>query len=337
MRLVIDPPADVPASPRIDPGERAPDPGAGEVVVGIEWGSLNRIDRLLMEGRVPVPGPGHVLGGQGAGRVVAVGAGVEEISIGDLVSVYPYGGCGSCERCKEGNETLCREARLDGVNAPGMLQSHYRALDCDAFVVADGIDARIAALAPTLAVAWHVLVCRGGLQSGETVAICSISSGLGACAGALASMLGGEVVGVARRATLEQLTVSPSWLSRTWASDVAGRESEAPRVDLAVDAVGAPTLGTMQRLVRTGGRTVSVGAHAGAEPTLDLWRLFTREQDLRGSHGCHRADMQRAVDALPRLEDADMVDSSFPLAEHTAAYERLETPGRFGNVMVALG
>lgn len=334
MRLVLDAPAAAAAEPALVADGGAPAPEPGRALVRMEYGGLNRIDRLLCEGRIPRPEGAHVLGAQGAGRVVsAEAAGLEP---GRLVAVYPYGGCGACERCATGNETLCREARLDGVNAPGMFQTHYAPLVRDAYPVPPSVSAPMACTASVVVVAWHVLVCRGGLREGETVAISSITSGLGACCGALAALLGARVVGIARRASLDRLRVRPAWLEELWASDGGSRGARPPRVDLGVDMVGTPTLAVTHRLIRTGGRLVTVGAHAGAEPALDLWRLFTREQDLRGSHGCHRADMAHAIGALERLDENDLVDSVFDLADHRAAYERLETPGRFGNVLLKL-
>jgi D-arabinose 1-dehydrogenase-like Zn-dependent alcohol dehydrogenase len=337
MRLVLNVPPGEPAAPTLLYDDAAPKPEPGRVVVRIEWAGLNRIDQLLADGQVPRPAGEHILGGQGSGRVWATGSGADNLERGQLVTLYPYGGCGACERCATGNETPCREARLDGVNAPGMLQSYFLARARDAVPVPARIGARMAALAPTVAVAWHVLVCRGGLRPGDTVAVASISSGLGACCGAVADLLGADVVGVARRATLERLRVVPAWLTETWDSDESGSGGSMPRVDLAVDAVGAPTLPIVHRMVRTGGRMVTVGAHAGRQCSLDLWRLFTREQDLRGSHGCHRADMDHAVEALSRLDEGDLVDSVFDVADYRAAYERLDTPGRLGNVLIAMG
>lgn len=335
MRLVLDAPAESVARPELVAHDDEPDAAPGRVVVRMAYGGLNRIDRLLCDGTIPRPQGAHVLGAQGSGHVVATGTGVDAPRIGELVGLYPYGGCGACERCATGNETLCRHARLDGVNAPGMYRSHYAALARDAFAAGDTLSPRMAALASVVAVAWHVLVCRGGLEQGETVAICSITSGLGACCGALADLLGARVVGIARSASLARLRVNPPWLAETHPSDAAAG-SAAPRVDLAVDMVGAPTLPFVHTMVRTGGRMVTVGAHAGGRFPVDVWRLFTREQDLRGSHGCHRVDMDRAIDALHRLEESPLVDSVFDISDHAAAYERLDTPGRFGNVLLAL-
>jgi D-arabinose 1-dehydrogenase-like Zn-dependent alcohol dehydrogenase len=321
--------------PVLVPDEPVPEPTPGQVVVRMEWGGLNRVDTLLRDGRVPrLPGQ-HVLGAQGAGRIVGCGE-AGGLASGQLVALYPYGGCGECERCAAGNETLCRRARLDGVNARGMFQRHYVARAADAFPVPRNLSAQAAAVVSAMAVAWHVLICRGGLRRGETVAIVSITSGLGACCGALAGLLGANVVGVARQRSLDQLRVVPSWLTQTWASDALIGHEPAPRAHLVVDAVGGPTLPRMHRLVRTSGRIVTVGAHAGGDCLLDLWRLFTREQDLRGSHGCHRADMDEALNALSDLNESDLVDSTFSLSDHRSAYRRLDTPGRFGNVLLDL-
>jgi zinc-binding alcohol dehydrogenase/oxidoreductase len=340
MRLVLSGPPGRPTIPRLvddDDGSTTAEPKPGEVIVDVEWAGLNRIDRLLADGHVPRPDGEHVLGGQGAGAVASIGAGVRGLRPGQLVALYPYGGCGGCEGCASGNETLCRTARLDGVNAPGTFQSRFAAVARDAYPAPAPLTPQAAVLAPTLAVAWHVLVCRGGLQPGETVAVSTISSGLGACCGALAAWLGASVVGVARAGTLARLVDLPAWVGETWATDDPKPGRRPPRVDLAVDAVGAPTIPIVHRMVRTGGRMVTVGAHAGRECTLDLWRLLTREQDLRGSHGCHRADMEHALDALPGLDPATMIDSVFDIRDHADAYRRLDTPGRLGNVLLRVG
>jgi D-arabinose 1-dehydrogenase-like Zn-dependent alcohol dehydrogenase len=125
MRLVLDAVDDEPAAMAVLPDEPTPTPERGEVVVAMEWGGLNRIDLMLLQGRVSPPAGRHVLGAQGAGRISACGEGADGLTPGQLVALYPYGGCGNCARCTAGNETLCRRARLDGVNAPGMLKARH--------------------------------------------------------------------------------------------------------------------------------------------------------------------------------------------------------------------
>jgi D-arabinose 1-dehydrogenase-like Zn-dependent alcohol dehydrogenase len=310
-------------------------PKVGEVGIRMEWGGLNRIDQMLVTGQLKAPAGVHVLGGQGSGRIYALGEGVENLRIGELVALYPYGGCNDCRHCLDGNQTLCRLPRLDGVNSPGMFRSHVTALAADAFKVTEDVNSQLASLASSMAVAWHALVCRGAVKSGETIAICSITSGVGVCVGALAKLLGVRVVGVARTKTLSRLQKHLDWLLDTLVLEDLKQGSKV-RVDIIIDAVGGSTLPLLHPLLRNGGRMVTIGAHVEAEYSLDLWRLFTKEQDIRGSHGCHRADMSRAIEILPQLDFSELVDSYFDLAEFEKAYKRLDEPGRLGKILLRL-
>lgn len=60
------------------------------------------------------------LGHEGAGRVAAVGEGVEGLDIGTNVVVYGPWGCGSCWHCSQGLENYCSRAKELGINPPGL-------------------------------------------------------------------------------------------------------------------------------------------------------------------------------------------------------------------------
>lgn len=62
-----------------------PEPQAGEALVKLEAIGLNFIDIYRREGAYKVPLP-HIPGTEAAGRVVALGEGVEGISVGDRVA-----------------------------------------------------------------------------------------------------------------------------------------------------------------------------------------------------------------------------------------------------------
>ena len=78
-RLVPDPARLMP-----EPQER-PEPGPGEVLIEVAASGVNFIDVYQREGIYPLPTP-FTLGMEGAGRVLAVGADVEQVTPGQVVA-----------------------------------------------------------------------------------------------------------------------------------------------------------------------------------------------------------------------------------------------------------
>ncbi|MDN3356325.1 alcohol dehydrogenase catalytic domain-containing protein [Actinomadura sp. DC4] len=86
-----------------------PDPGAGEVVVGVAAAGICGSDRELVEGtrpaafaRYPIV-PGH----EWSGVVTAAGPGVDPDLVGRPVAGEGFGNCQVCDRCREGAANLC--------------------------------------------------------------------------------------------------------------------------------------------------------------------------------------------------------------------------------------
>lgn len=90
-----------------------PEPGPGEVLLqigacGICGTDLHMIDGEYPDATYPIV-PGHELGGE----VIALGAGVRGVQVGDRVGVHPALYCGACPACQAGFTNLCE--RMTGV------------------------------------------------------------------------------------------------------------------------------------------------------------------------------------------------------------------------------
>lgn len=87
-----------------------PTPGPGQVVLKIAGAGLCHSDLHLLhdfeEGMLPWHVP-FILGHENAGYVHAVGAGVDQVSVGQAVAVYGPWGCGRCPACHRGQDTYC--------------------------------------------------------------------------------------------------------------------------------------------------------------------------------------------------------------------------------------
>src|SRR5262245_8130718 len=106
-------PGEIPAPSLSDPHQ---------VLVRIKAAGLNHLDLWTLAG---LPGISlkfpHVLGGDAAGIVEQVGAGVTSVKPGDRVMLNPGISCYQCEYCLAGEHSLCVEYRILGEHLPGTL------------------------------------------------------------------------------------------------------------------------------------------------------------------------------------------------------------------------
>lgn len=97
-----------------------PEPGPGEVVIRVGACAACRTDLQLCEGDLqprllPII-PGH----QVAGRIAAVGPGVNDWAEGDRAGLtWLAGTCGDCPFCRSGRENLCATATFTGWDRHG--------------------------------------------------------------------------------------------------------------------------------------------------------------------------------------------------------------------------
>src|ERR1700729_71003 len=96
------------------------DPAPDEVLVQIAGVGICHTDIAVKEGHLPFPLPG-VLGHEGSGTVVTVGADVTTVSAGDHVAIS-FNGCAHCPRCAVGEPAYCHnflEHNFGGVRPDG--------------------------------------------------------------------------------------------------------------------------------------------------------------------------------------------------------------------------
>jgi aryl-alcohol dehydrogenase len=95
-------------------------PAADEVVVEIAGAGICHTDIAVQAGHLPFPLPG-VLGHEGSGTVIAVGANVTSVTAGDKVAIS-FNSCGDCTQCDKGVPAYClrfMEFNFGGVRADG--------------------------------------------------------------------------------------------------------------------------------------------------------------------------------------------------------------------------
>ena len=96
-------------------------PGENQVLIKVITSGVCHTDLHACEGDWPVKPklpliPGH----EAVGKVVALGRGVENVQIGDVVGApWLFSACGHCEYCITGWETLCESQQNGGYSVDG--------------------------------------------------------------------------------------------------------------------------------------------------------------------------------------------------------------------------
>jgi len=122
---------------------------------------------------------GVVLGHEGVGVVSEVGPGVTSLKVGDRASVaWFYKGCGHCEYCTTGNETLCRNVLNAGFTADGGMAEECIVVADYAVKVPDGLDPAAASSVTCAGVTTYKAVKVSGIQPSKWLAIYGLG-GLG--------------------------------------------------------------------------------------------------------------------------------------------------------------
>ncbi len=146
-----------------------PEPGPGEVLVGVRRVGICGTDYSGFLGKMPFYSypriPGHELGVE----VAAVGAGVTNVRPGDRCSVEPYINCERCFACRTGHRNCCENLQVLGVHIDGGLRPRF-IVPARKLHVSPKLTMEQLALVETLAIGCHA-VNRGDPRPAEIVLV----------------------------------------------------------------------------------------------------------------------------------------------------------------------
>jgi NADPH2:quinone reductase len=295
-----------------------PEPGAGQLLVDVAAAGVNFYDTAMREGAFGGPPP-ILPGGEGAGRVLAVGEGVEGFAPGDRVG-WASGRGGYAERALVAAERALPlpEGVSDEQAAASLLQgmtAHY--LSHGAYPV----------------------------QPGDWVVVHAAAGGVGGLLTQLAKLRGGHVLAT---------TSTPAKAERARAAgadEVVGYEGFAERareltggegVAAVYDGVGAATFDESLASLGPRGVLVLYGSASGPVPPFDTGRLasgslYLTRPDL-GTYTRTREELlERAGDVLGWIADGRLqveIGGRYPLAEARRAHEDLQGRRTTGKLLL---
>ena len=326
--------------------EEAPEPtlaGPNDAIVKLKAAALNHIDLWVRRGltgiEIALP---HILGGDGAGVVAEVGDRVRNIKTGDAVCLYPPSGCGRCEFCITDREYMCVELRVLGERENGTYAEYARVPARNCFPIPPELSFEQAAAFPLVYITvWRMLVTNAQLKPGEHVLILGIGGGVATAALQLAAHIGAHII--VTSSSDEKLEKAKTlgaehginYKNADFAKEVR-RLTGKRGVDVVVDCVGGDGWIKSLASLAKGGRLVTCGATAGANPPTDIQRIFWNQLKIFGSTLGDRGEFREVLNFMETSRTKPIVDQVFPLGDAAAAQKRLEEGKQFGKILLRM-
>jgi NADPH:quinone reductase-like Zn-dependent oxidoreductase len=279
-----------------------PSPGSGQIVVAVEAAGVGPWDRLLNGGWDVGLRPPAALGVEGAGRVLAVGADVDEFAVGDRV--------------------LAHEAPLPGGSgfwAERVLLTAAHAAPCPSRLK----PVEAAALPVNGLTAWQALAMLG-LGRGQRLLVTNGAGNTGSLAIQLAAAMGVEVTATASASASDRLrglgaAQVVDYHDPNWPDQLRGRFDGALTAAVGTAATALP-------LVRDGGRLCSLTSDAPAP-----------QRGITSTNLYVRPDAGQLARLAEQLGEGTLhlVPEPVPLREGPAAFTRVAA-GRTGGRKIVL-
>lgn len=311
-----------------------PAPGPDEVLVRLRAAALNFIDVAIATERFPGARFPMIPVADGAGDVVALGGGVDDVAVG--MRVVPH----FMPDWRSGPMTQRHIAAMRGITLPGSLSEYVAVPAASVVALPDHLDYVQGATLPIAATtAWNA-VRAARIHPGSSVVILG-TGGVSLFALQFAKASGATVILVSssdeklqrgRQLGADHLInyrATPAWDAGVL--DITGGLG----ADLVVETIGDATFARALNAAATGGTVFTVGFITGSVTSIDLLAVITKALRIVGNSTGSVADLRAAVRGIAANRIVPVVDRVFDIGDTAAAYAELAAGGRhFGKLAI---
>ena len=336
-----------------------PKPSGNEVIVKVKAAGVCHSDLHLWEGgydlgdgtflkvtdrgvKYPIT-PGHEI----VGTVAEVGNDVKDVSVGDVVLVYPWIGEGECPACKAGNENLCDAPKSiglfqDGGYAENVKVPHYKYL-----AKISGLDLDAATSLACSGLTAYNAVKKANANSPEYLVIIG-AGGLGLIAIQLAKAITkAKIICVdmddKKFETAKKMGADFVVNTNVIGSISTGTGGPVEKIisicngkgaDSVIDFVNAPqTVKTALAVLRKRGNLVLVGLFGGSI-NLSLVTIPLKSLTIQGAYTGNYNDMVELIDLAKKGVIKPVISKRYSIDEANEALENLKARKIIGRAVI---
>lgn len=318
--------------------------GPGEVLIAVRHAGVCGTDLHIAEwdawaqGRIKPP---LVVGHEFAGEIVAVGDGVTELKVGQLVTAEGHIICGHCLQCRTGNGHICRNTRIIGVDRDGAF-ADFISMPATNVLPLDGIPTEIGAIMDPMGNAFHTVLTAEIPGSTVFIVGCGpigcFAVGIARAAGAakvIASDVNPKRLELARKMGAHVL-INPA---KDDVLKVIQGETGGEGVDVVCEMSGVPqALHQAFAAVRMGGRVQLLGIPKGEVPIDFATEIIFKGITIYGVIGRKMYEtwhqMRRFLSA-GQFDPRPVITHRFPLAKIDDALAAIRS-GDAGKVILEI-
>lgn len=299
----------------------------GEVLIKVEACGICGSD---VHGYLGITGrriPPMVMGHEFTGTVSALGEGIEDVSLGDRVVVYPARFCGRCDFCKVGLTNLCVNRTIFGVmNVNGAMAEYVSVPKENILKLPENIDFVKGTFLEPLSVAYRAVKTAGDILNRNILIVGAGTIGLlilqivrlGGARTVVITDINDARLEIARRLGVN-LTLNPD------REDIKASISESipDGIDLAFEAVGSEsTVNQALTALKNRGTCIFVG-NSVKNITIDMQNIVTRELRILGTYTYTLGEFRESISLLEKIDVETMLSKVVPLEEGPEVFREL--------------
>lgn len=318
-----------------------PTPGPGEVLVKIACCGVCHLDLILRKGMRSRVKPPRIIGHELAAEVVACGPGVSGFEAGDRVASFNFQACGTCDDCRRGRPSLCRQTNGDiGQTRDGGYAEYACLLAGNLVKIPTGLPSEHACFAACVyAPPYKAIRQVGNIGPGQWVAITGASGGLGIAAIQIVKALGGRSIAITSTETkvaplteagADAVVVSPDGAFGDQVRALTGGRG----VDLVVELIGSPTFHGALRSLAPGGRVAVIGELFGKPVEINLGLLIIKEWGLFGVQSATGPELAEVLAFMQAHALAPLIAQTLPLDAAAEAHHALADRTVIGRILL---
>lgn len=313
---------------------KKPKPVKDQVLIRVRYAALNHRDLWLLQEQAHNFGEGIVPGSDGSGVIEDVGDDADPLLVGTEVVINPSLNWGNSPAVQ--SDTF----RILGFPDHGTFAEYLVISKKYVFEKPEHLSLEEAAAVPLSGLtAYRALFSKARLRAGEKVLITGIGGG---------AALWALQFALAYQARVYVTSGSDEKISRALGMGASGgfnykdpqwpekAKKEAGGFDIIIDSAGGDQFAKYLDVAYPGGRLVNFGRTAGNITDIPTRTLYWKQLSLFGTTMGTRDEFMSMLALLESRNIHPVIDRTFSLSQVSEAFQRMETAGQFGKIVLEI-